>query len=124
MLLKANFESSLNCYSCTGTSCESEMKSWGKRTCGDPGVLSKDHVPVCVKVNYKDKATSKPMVERKCAVAETKNGKPDYHCSNANGEVTDCLLCQTELCNSAPSTKMSIFGVCGVVLALLAPKFL
>ncbi|KAJ8983553.1 hypothetical protein NQ317_006598 [Molorchus minor] len=93
-----------NATNAKGPGCDSETKSWGKSSCG---VVSGSHPGVCVKVNYKDQS-SKPMVERKCMTTEIKDGKPIYSCSVDNGVVTECSKCQTDLCNSATSVRVSL----------------
>lgn len=64
------------------------------------------------------------MVQRKCVSAEIKNGKPMFNCPTVDGEPSSCPVCKTDLCNSASTVGFSMVAFSGIVLALLAPKFI
>ncbi|KAJ8915180.1 hypothetical protein NQ315_000433 [Exocentrus adspersus] len=118
--------SAIQCYSCLrGEECESELKKWEKKSCSTGDVpVAPNYQYGCLKLNYKDKISQKAMVQRKCFLTEIKDGKPSFKCPSTDGEPTDCSVCLTDLCNSAPSVSFSFVALSGVLLALLAPKLL
>lgn len=63
------------------------------------------------------------MVQRKCVLAEVKNGKTMFNCPTKDGEPHSCPICQTDLCNSA-TNNFSLIALFSVVLALIAPKLM
>ncbi|XP_018571666.1 uncharacterized protein LOC108911260 [Anoplophora glabripennis] len=116
--------SALECFSCKGPTCETETKTWDKKTCGTSGVsLPANAQHACLKLSYKDRTTQKMMVERGCTIANLKDGKLSHNCQNA-GDQPVCPVCQTDLCNSAKSISFSFVALCGVVLAIAAPKLM
>ncbi|XP_023311981.1 uncharacterized protein LOC111692295 [Anoplophora glabripennis] len=115
--------SALECFFCWGPTCETETKTWNKGTCGAFTSLPANYQVACLKLSFKDKTTQKMVVERRCTVADLKDGKLSYNCQNA-GDQPICPVCQTDLCNSAKSISFGFVALCGVVLAIAAPKLL
>ncbi|XP_072394848.1 uncharacterized protein [Diabrotica undecimpunctata] len=116
-----SYATALECYYCSN--CQGSPSSWQKNPCGNipspPGTEF-----ACSKVEYKSKTTYKDAVDRGCVSAEKKNGKLLYNCPTKNGEPISCPVCQSDLCNSAPSIKFSFVALASVVLAVIIPKLL
>lgn len=107
----------LQCYHCEKEGCEKSMDQWQKSQCAkaaDPKLTN-----VCLKHVYKDKASQKDTVSRKCVQID-KGQK--YKCNNVNGEEISCETCDSDLCNSAHRISFSVAAVSGILLALLVPK--
>ncbi|KAJ8971315.1 hypothetical protein NQ314_000757, partial [Rhamnusium bicolor] len=116
--------SALECYSCTGPECEKEIKTLEKRQCGKSAPPPAGYQYGCLKLSYKDRATQKTMISRKCVTTEVKDGEANFHCPVTEGDPINCPVCLTDLCNSASRINFSLLAVTGVILAFVAPKFL
>ncbi|XP_057656676.1 uncharacterized protein LOC130894104 [Diorhabda carinulata] len=115
--------SALQCYKCDN--CQGSPSSWEKINCGN----AQSNVPpftehACATIKYKDRVTYKDAVQKKCVLAEKKNGKLSFNCPTSMGEPSECPVCQTDLCNSATTIKYSFMTFVSVVLAVILPKYL
>ncbi|KAJ8915179.1 hypothetical protein NQ315_000432 [Exocentrus adspersus] len=112
----------LQCYHCQNEQCDQDVSKQQKNVCSksaDPKLI-----PACLKYVYKDPTSQKKTTTRKCIL---KHRDEAYTCTpptGQNGEEDFCETCETDLCNSAPSTGLSFVAVAGIFLAMLGPKFL
>ncbi|CAG9856271.1 unnamed protein product [Phyllotreta striolata] len=114
--------SALQCYKCDN--CQGSSSSWEKSTCGSSSTtIPANNDWACVRINYKDRLTYKDAVQRKCVLAEKRNGQLHFGCPTSQGEPSSCPICQTDLCNSATGVRtVGFVAVASVATVLLLSK--